>query len=84
MGCSGTGLEMPVVWATVKDHGGFIDLSGDPKNGTCFELYFPIMDNDLATSTKQLSSSNYRGTESILMVDNIAGQRNITNRFLKN
>jgi PAS domain S-box-containing protein len=84
MGCSGTGLEMPVVWATVKDHGGFIDLSSDPKNGTCFELYFPFMESDLTISTGQLSSSNYGGTESILMVDNIAGQRNIANRFFKN
>lgn len=83
MGRSGTGLEMPIVWATVKDHHGFIDVSSDQKNGTCFKLYFPIADSDLTASIEQLSTNDYRGNEGILMVDGIAGQKNITNRFLK-
>ena len=83
MGRSGTGLEMSVVWATVKDHRGFINVSSNQKNGTCFELYFPTTDSDLTASTEQFSSDDYRGTGSILMDDDIDGHGNITSRFLK-
>lgn len=42
MGRSGTGLGMAVVWGTVKDHNGYIDLQTSDKKGSTFTLYFPI------------------------------------------
>ena len=41
MGRSGTGLEMAVVWATVKDHNGYITAHNEEGKGTTFTLYFP-------------------------------------------
>ena len=41
MGRSGTGLGMAVVWATVQDHEGTIDVTSVEGEGTVFELYFP-------------------------------------------
>ncbi len=32
---------MAVVWGTVKDHGGHIDLKSTVGKGTAFTLYFP-------------------------------------------
>ena len=32
---------MAVVWGTVKDHGGHIDLKSTVGKGTTFTLYFP-------------------------------------------
>jgi len=40
MGRSGTGLGMAVVWGTVKDHGGYIDVQSHEEKGTVFTLYF--------------------------------------------
>ena len=40
LGRSGTGLGLMVVWHTVKDNDGFIDLRSGPE-GTSFELLFP-------------------------------------------
>jgi PAS domain S-box-containing protein len=40
----GTGLGMTVVWATVKDHMGYIDISSRPGHGTALQLYFPVFD----------------------------------------
>ncbi len=42
MGRSGTGLGMAVVWGTVKDHHGYIDVQSTLNKGTIFTLYFPI------------------------------------------
>ena len=35
---SGTGLGMTVIWATVKDHSGYIDVSSREGTGSCFEV----------------------------------------------
>ena len=42
MGRSGTGLGMAVVWGTVKDHRGYIDLDSREGKGSVFTLYFPV------------------------------------------
>lgn len=42
MGRSGTGLGMAVVWGTVKDHEGYIDVQSEKDHGTVLTLYFPI------------------------------------------
>jgi signal transduction histidine kinase/CheY-like chemotaxis protein len=83
MGRSGTGLGMAVVWGTVKDHKGFIDVASTPGKGTAFTLYFP--------STKEKSTIqevsgwtilNSANRESILIVDDVEDQRQITAKIL--
>ncbi len=41
MGRSGTGLGMAVVWGTVKDHDGHIEIDSTVGKGTRFSLFFP-------------------------------------------
>ena len=41
MGRSGTGLGLAVVWNTVQDHKGYINIKSS-EQGTVFELYFPV------------------------------------------
>ena len=42
MGRSGTGLGLAVVWGTIKDHLGYINVESDEGKGTIFTLYFPV------------------------------------------
>ncbi len=42
MGRSGSGLGMAIVWRTVKDHRGYIDVQSEEGRGTTFALYFPL------------------------------------------
>ena len=51
MGRRGTGLGMTVVWGTVKDHNGYIDVESETGKGSSFTLYFPVMrENEKASS----------------------------------
>ncbi|MFW6115246.1 MAG: response regulator [Thermodesulfobacteriota bacterium] len=83
MGRSGTGLGMTVVWGTVKDHYGYIDILSGPGQGTTFHLYFPATVDTMAKNKASESLSGMRGRgETILVVDDSEEQRDITSRIL--
>lgn len=84
MGRSGTGLGLAVVWNTVHDHGGFIDVISSSQ-GTLFALYFPLnRDAAFKPVRKPVSALNqYLGNgEKILVVDDQKSQREIASRLL--
>jgi len=83
MGKSGTGLGMAVVWGTVKDHNGYIDLQSTEGQGTTFTLYFPVTVKKPAEDQSSLPLSAYRGKgESILIVDDVQEQREVASDLL--
>jgi signal transduction histidine kinase/ActR/RegA family two-component response regulator len=83
MGRSGTGLGMAVVWGTVHDHNGYIDIKSTQGKGTTFILYFPATDQPVETEREKISMDRYKGSgESILVVDDVKEQRNIAHTIL--
>lgn len=83
MGRSGTGLGMTVVWGTVKDHRGYIDVKSSPGKGTRFTLYFPVTRKKADKDRANFSINDYMGNgESILVVDDIGEQRQIASTIL--
>jgi signal transduction histidine kinase len=79
MGRSGTGLGMAVVWGTVKDHHGYIDVHSIEGKGTSFILYFPATRKAAACSKASSSIEKLMGNkEKVLIVDDIERQRQIT------
>ena len=84
MGRSGTGLGMAVVWGTVKDHNGYIDVQSTEGKGTTFTLYFPVTRKKLPEDKSHLAIESYSGTgESILIVDDVEEQRQIASGMLQ-
>lgn len=77
LGRSGTGLGMTVVWHTVKEIGGFIDIQSAAGQGTVIELFFPVTREEISSAPAKLSIDDFRGTERVLVVDDIAEQRRI-------
>jgi len=77
MGRSGTGLGLAVVWNTVQDHAGYINVTSNDK-GTIFELYFPVTREKSAALLKEVALEDYLGHgETILVVDDEEGQQEI-------
>jgi signal transduction histidine kinase/CheY-like chemotaxis protein len=83
MGRSGTGLGMSVVWTTVKDHDGFIDLQSTEGKGTTVELYLPVDRTALPALKSSVPLEQYTGTETVLVVDDIEDQREIAAQMLQ-
>ena len=79
---SGTGLGMTVIWATVKDHGGYIDVTRHGGAGTCFTVYLPAAPKPAAKAPVTPVLENCGGDERILVVDDDADQRNIACQML--
>ncbi len=82
MGRSGTGLGMTVVWTTVKDYGGFLDVSSEEGRGTRFDLYFPSTAEEITEKKKAVDPKAYRGAGTVLVVDDVLEQRNIASALL--
>ena len=83
MGRSGTGLGMAVVWGTVKDLHGFIDVKSKPGNGTTFFLYIPITRQKLPKKEHVVPIEKYMGNEKILIIDDVEEQRDIAASMLE-
>jgi len=83
MGRSGTGLGMAVVWGTVKDHNGYINVKSQPGKGSVFTLFFPATREDLFSAASVPIEKLMGHNETILVVDDVNDQREIASGMLK-
>lgn len=83
LGRSGTGLGLTVIWNTMRDHQGYIDIISE-NNGTCFSLYFPASAIPIETAIQQEDSLYQKGQgENVLIVDDEQNQLDITSSILR-
>jgi PAS domain S-box-containing protein len=82
MGSSGTGLGMSVVWATVQDHCGLIQVASEEGQGTQFDLLFPATREAVNHADNHFELEEFQGTASILVVDDVEEQRTIASKML--
>jgi signal transduction histidine kinase len=83
MGRSGTGLGLAVVWGTVKDHNGYINVLSEKGKGSTFTLYFPVTREEIPAEDVAIEISEYIGQgQSILIVDDVKEQRELATDML--
>ena len=84
MGRSGSGLGMAVVWGTVKDHQGYIDVQSTEGRGSRFTLYFPVVREESVAAKPKATLAELTGNgERILVVDDVRQQREIASDMLE-
>jgi two-component system, cell cycle sensor histidine kinase and response regulator CckA len=83
-GGRGSGLGMAVVWGTVKDHNGYIDLQSQEGRGTRIELFFPATRDPVEEIRNPESPEDYKGKgEFVLVVDDVPLQCEIATAILE-
>jgi len=83
MGKSGTGLGMAVVWGTVKDHKGYVDVHSTEGKESVFTLYFPVTEKEPARVQAGLPVGDYMGKgQSVIVVDDVREQRELASSML--
>ncbi len=82
LGRSGTGLGLTVVWNTLQDHRGYVDVQSD-RRGTVFSLYFPTTQASPAAEAAPSPQPVHRGQgETVLIVDDEVLQCQIASELL--
>lgn len=83
IGHSGTGLGMTVVWGTVKDLDGYLDVVSQADRGTTITLYLPVHEGvENEPDTKQLPAIMRGNGETLLLVDDEPEQRILGQKLL--
>jgi CheY-like chemotaxis protein len=80
LGRSGSGLGLAVVYGVAHDHKARIDLQTEVGEGSEFRLYFPLASQDALRA--EPIERDYRGTEAVLVVDDVPEQREVATRLL--
>ena len=84
MGRSGTGLGLTVVWNTMQEHRGYINVASG-SDGTTFYLYFPLCQEvPESCAAEKIPIESYLGNnEKILVVDDEETQREVCCEMLE-
>jgi signal transduction histidine kinase/CheY-like chemotaxis protein len=80
----GTGLGLATVYGIVKQSGGFIWVESAPGNGTTFEIYLPLASGPASKAEAEAKQvALRRGSETILVVEDETGVRELAGEFLR-
>ena len=79
----GTGLGLSTVYGVIKQNNGFIHVYSEIQQGTVFKIYFPSEERRVKQrKTKLMDESELKGTETILLVEDDASVRSVTESTL--
>jgi len=71
-GKGGTGLGLPTVFGIVKQSGGFLDIDSEEGQGTCVEVYLPVVEGEFDEESLKSETGIISGSENIIVVEDDA------------
>jgi PAS domain S-box-containing protein len=80
----GTGLGLAIVYGIIKQHSGYINVYSEPKAGTTFKLYFPLLDMVVEEPAGPIHHEPRNGSAVILVAEDDADVRLLTRTVLEN
>ncbi|HEV8247888.1 MAG TPA: response regulator [Polyangiaceae bacterium] len=81
---TGRGLGLPAVLAIVRGHQGAIKVHSEPGRGTTFKLFLPVVEAVRErSSVSSRAGKGYRGSGTILIVDDEEVVRSVAARILQ-
>jgi CheY-like chemotaxis protein len=78
----GTGLGLSVVYGIIQKHKGVINVISEPRKGSTFEIYFPIIEDRSLEQTTKTVKTFRKGEERILFVDDELSIAHLYKEFL--
>jgi CheY-like chemotaxis protein len=79
----GTGLGLAMVYGTIKQHTGFIEVQSEPGEGTTFKIYLPSAGPALAQPAEKKKPAVLSGTETVLLVEDDDAVRKVSRAMLE-
>ncbi|SLM28268.1 Two component protein (Response regulator/sensory box histidine kinase) (fragment) [Desulfamplus magnetovallimortis] len=80
----GTGLGLAIALVVIEEHNGFIKVDSEPGKGSCFQVYFPVLDKKSPSVViNRKETLQECGTETIMLVDDEETILDVTGRILK-
>jgi two-component system cell cycle sensor histidine kinase/response regulator CckA len=79
----GTGLGLSTVYGIVKQSNGFIWVYSEVGAGTSFKVYLPLVEGVVSDDRRSPTVVATHGTETILIVEDLAGLRSLVRRMLE-
>jgi len=80
----GAGLGLATVYGIIKQSGGFIWVYSEPKYGTTFRIYLPLIEKvEEVEKEVATSKSNLQGSETILLVEDEEDVRTLVKETLE-
>ncbi len=82
----GTGLGLATVYGIVKQSGGYVWVYSEPGRGTSFKIYLPRVEDEQPASVRERHNDPQhvqRGTETILLVEDETGVRELAREYLR-
>jgi signal transduction histidine kinase/CheY-like chemotaxis protein len=80
----GTGLGLAIVYGIIKQHNSFINVYSEPKIGTTFKLYFPLLGMAVEEPAGLTHHEPRSGSAVILVAEDDADVRQLTRMVLEN